>query len=316
MRSTWLILFFSCLAHVAFAQELFLDADKSSIKYGEVVSATLQIKASAQDKAKGLRLVDSIGPAISPLELIQPVSVDTMATETESGFEFLYTVAMKMSGFDSGRFELGPIPVLQGTDTLYSNSIFIQVSSVALDTSAAPKPIKENRQVPLTFLDYVAAYYPYPVSFVILCVLGYFLWKRWKKRKAQQAEKEETWVEEKPVIPAHIVALKALEQLKKDKAWEKLDDKAFYSTITDITRTYIGERYGIHAMEKTSQELVFSLQYKMQPRSLINDLQETLNVADMAKFAKEKPGLEFAKESLDKAIELVNKTAEKEMPNA
>ncbi len=316
MRSTWLILLLGCCFHMAVGQELFLEVDQKTIRFGEPIAAQLEIKANAQTKAQGLRLVDSLDAFIAPLEFIQPYKVDTTATENAGGFEFVYQLQMQVSGYDSGRFELGPLPVLLGEDTLFSNSVFVDVMPVALDTSAAPKPIKENREVPVTALDYLAVYYPYPLSVIILAVLAYFIWKRWRKIKALRALAQKEKKPEEPVIPAHILAMEGLEKLQREKAWEHLEDKEFYSAITDITRKYVSARYGIRAMEQTSQEIVNSLQYKMQPKSLLTDLQETLNIADMAKFAKEKPGATFAKERLEQAILLVEKTAEKEETDA
>jgi len=60
--------------------------------------------------------------------------------------------------------------------------------------------------------------------------------------------------------------------------------------LTDIVRTYIGGRFGIDAMEMTTFDIKSSLKNVDQiPKDYKEKLVNTLIMADLVKFAKEKP---------------------------
>ena len=287
------------------AQKLELSNDTTQIRFGEQFISTLKVDIDADKKKGDLSIPDSLADFFPNLEFIS-LQLDTVSEEKDKGFSLSYLFHFKLTSFDSGRFQLGPIPVTHAGDTLYSNSTFIDVYPVAVDTSSQVKDIKANLELPLTLKDYVVAYWPYPSILIALLLIGYVVWRYLKARKNKPA----TTVAAPPAppIPAHIEARKALEKLKSEKAWERLTVKEYYSEITFITRRYLGRRFEINALEQTSSELSAMLNYKLTSGTLKNDLNEILNLADMVKFAKEIPDSHFAIESLEKALKIIEKT--------
>jgi len=134
----------------------------------------------------------------------------------------------------------------------------------------------------------------------------------WLLPKMFSSRTEETAVKKrkKPKPPAHIVALQKLEKLKKEKIWKEGKVKEFQSQLTHILREYLENRYHIKALEQTTSEIINSLNNIDMPEKYISLISEILQIADMVKFAKAKPGEDINEKFLDKTIEFVKETGE------
>jgi len=94
----------------------------------------------------------------------------------------------------------------------------------------------------------------------------------------------------KPEEPPHHIALRELERIRIEKIWRQGKVKAYYTEITDVLRQYIERRYGIWAMEMTSDELLQSMD--SSHKLLTNEnhkLKQILQLSDLVKFAKFEP---------------------------
>ena len=111
-----------------------------------------------------------------------------------------------------------------------------------------------------------------------------------------------------PTIPPHIVANKALTELGHRKLWQKGKFKLYYSELTDILRVYISGRWGIGAMEMTSDEIILALRDIDMSTNSRSDLVAILRTADMVKFAKAEPEAEMNDENLNRALYFVENT--------
>ena len=63
--------------------------------------------------------------------------------------------------------------------------------------------------------------------------------------------------------------------------------KAYYTALTDILRRYVGGRYGIDAMESTTDEIL--AQMGELSKENYNNLRTILQLSDIVKFAKGVP---------------------------
>lgn len=59
-----------------------------------------------------------------------------------------------------------------------------------------------------------------------------------------------------PKLPPHQAAMKKIEEIRANKAWQRENPKLYYTELTDVIRTYIQERFGFNAMEMTSSEII------------------------------------------------------------
>ena len=124
--------------------------------------------------------------------------------------------------------------------------------------------------------------------------------------------KETVQKQQKPVLPAHVIALNKLAKLKKEKIWKEGKVKEFQSQLTHILREYLENRYNIKALEQTTSEIINSLSAINIPEKYISLISEILQIADMVKFAKAKPEEDINEIFLDKTIEFVEET--KQLP--
>jgi hypothetical protein len=92
--------------------------------------------------------------------------------------------------------------------------------------------------------------------------------------------------------------------------WQQEQYKQYYIELTDILRDYIEKRYKVQAHEQTTDELLTSLSSKDMPQQARVKLKEILVLADLVKFAKEKPLPADNELTMEKAISFVELTKE------
>ena len=111
-----------------------------------------------------------------------------------------------------------------------------------------------------------------------------------------------------PPLPPHVAAIQALETLHNQKLWQNNRHKQYYSGLTDILRTYIAARWGVGAMEMTSDEIIESMRGEELPDKARRDLTSILRDADLVKFAKATPDAEQNESDYLKAYYFVEET--------
>jgi hypothetical protein len=112
----------------------------------------------------------------------------------------------------------------------------------------------------------------------------------------------------------HVTALRELNRLKGEFLWKKGLIKEYYTRLTEIIRIYIERRFGIMAMELTSDETIRELGLKNIPGTRTVDmLRECFLIADLVKFAKAKPGEREHEECLVTAFSFVNDTSQPDL---
>jgi hypothetical protein len=100
----------------------------------------------------------------------------------------------------------------------------------------------------------------------------------------------ENIIAQAPVIPPHVIALKALDALKQKQLLEQDKCNAFYTELSLILRTYLEGRFRLNAPDETTEEIVEELSRSPElGGAQRNMLQEFMRQADMVKFAKGRP---------------------------
>lgn len=140
---------------------------------------------------------------------------------------------------------------------------------------------------------------------IALIILGFVVWfVVWRIRKRRQ----NVTVVAGPQLPPHVVANKALEALNHRKLWQNGKIKLYYTELTDILRIYIFGRWGISAMELTTDEIIAALKDIEMPRESRMELVEILRSADMVKFAKAMPEAKENEDNFTRAYYFVENT--------
>ena len=126
------------------------------------------------------------------------------------------------------------------------------------------------------------------IALIILSLVAWYI--VWYIRNKWQGRVRD--VKPAPKLPPHVIAIKALDELRNRKLWQNGKHKLYYSTLTEILRVYIEGRWAVGALEMTTDEIISALRdidIKYDSRS---NLVAILRTADMVKFAKALPDAE------------------------
>ncbi|MDP4184238.1 MAG: hypothetical protein Q8862_03630 [Bacteroidota bacterium] len=219
------------------------------------------------------------------LELIQKGKVEQSGAGNNLVNE---AIELTVTSFDSGKHEIPPFYFKYSkggiTDSVKTNTLTLSVNSFKIDQKKGPTDIKSPYSASLTLKEIL----PYLLGIILLLSLIFFLLYAIPRRKKALPF---LFKQEKPLDPPHIVALRELDHIKEEKPWEKEKIKEFYTETTDIIRNYIVRRFGVSALEQTSEETIkeFRKQRNLADEKSIEQLEQMLSLADLVKFAKYTP---------------------------
>ena len=241
------------------------------------------------------------------LEVVQSLPVDTLSRE---GRRLRLRKRYVMQAFSEGRYNLGRPGVLYAdkniVDTLYtSDSLRLDVGTFQIDTAKQTiYDLKPQRTLPLRAEEITGYLFGGLFLLLNLAALLFALRYHLSKRGKHLSD----LFKPAPPAPPHVEAIRALEGLHNQKLWQNNKHKAYYSGLTDILRRYLAGRYGIGALEMTSDEIIAAMQPVELPDKARMDLTAILRVADLVKFAKAAPEAEENEACYLKAYYFVEET--------
>ncbi|MBK6521199.1 MAG: hypothetical protein KBG47_05270 [Bacteroidia bacterium] len=284
--------------------------DTAKIRIGEQVKLDLYL---LYDPNKGISKIEwpSLRDTITEkVEIISTTPVDTtMPSKSDPGVLQQHQQLL-ISAYDSGYFAIPPFKFIINGDTanpVYSEVLLLEVHTVPTDSSAKKiKDIKDPLGEPFSWLWYKEYFYWGIAALFFIAAIWLFVYYRNKRLANRIIEPE------KPKIPAHITALASLERIRETQIWKENKIKEYYSEITDTIRLYIEERYGIMALESTTDELLAMMKSQVIDNVSKEKLQVMLKLADFVKFAKMIPMEQEHALTLQSAFEFVNGTKREE----
>ena len=295
------------------AQEIKATAtlDSNSILIGQQRKLQLSVEYRA-DKGQhiAVHFPEVCDTLRKEVEVVSQSKIDTVVSKNDP-FLFRLTKTLYITSFDSGYWAVPPFRFTVNSDTnaVLTDALLLQVSTVAVDTTQAIKDIKGIYAQSYTFMDWLkdhmyAVYITLAAILVILLSI-YFI-RRYMKRPAPVV------VVEAPKVAAHIVALGKLEQLRSEKLWQEGKIKLYYSSLTDILREYIENRFKIQALEQTTEEILYGFRNVAIDEESKMKLKQVLVLADLVKFAKEQPVAAENEQSISNVYDFVNGTKKEE----
>ena len=223
---------------------------------------------------------------VEGIEIVKTSKIDTNLGLISQ--EFIIT------SWDSGMYFF---PSVKFSDDKKTKELLINVKSIKIDDDKL-KDIKQPIEEPLRLIDV----WPWILFTLIFIFIIYLL----KKYFFQKNIKKTTKVKSKK-IPADIIALKELKKLENKNMWQDGLVKEYYSSISEIIRRYIEDRFEVIALEMTTDEILMKLN-SITSNEYINNLKTLLQRADLAKFAKNKPIDTENQQSLILAKEFIKHT--------
>ena len=268
-------------------------------------------------------------------ELIEDYPIDTLEVD---GRRLRLRKRYLLATMETGKIPMRPTLLYfdknrETPDTLYSEEmLFLNVKSYEeLDTTLFLRPdpmsqqgfgvdtdkamtllkdegINTQKNLPFIFGE-IRDYVIYSaIAIIVLALMLYLLLPVLRRYLAQRG----AIVKPKPKMPPHIVAIKALEELKNRKLCENGKHKSYYTSLVSILKVYIDGRWDISVLDKTSAETMVALRDVELPRECRSNLIAILETADFVKFAKVVPEAETNEELFIKAYYFVENTKAEE----
>lgn len=278
--------------------------EPDSIQIGDRFTYTIEVD---RDLVQAVAFPELGTDSESGIELVESLPVDTLSRE---GRRLTLRKRYVMAAFEEGRIRMGRGEVLYADknilDTLRSDDdLELYVATFAIDsTSHTIHDLKAQKTLPFRFGE-ISGYFWWGLLTLALLGGALYLFMRWLAHRGRSLRHP---FRPAPELPPHVVAIRALEALHNQKLWQNNRHKAFYSGLTDILRNYIAARFGIGAMEMTSDEIIDALRNFDLPAKSAFDLQTVLRDADLVKFAKATPEGEQNEADYLKAYYFVEET--------
>jgi hypothetical protein len=132
--------------------------------------------------------------------------------------------------------------------------------------------------------------------------MGLVAWWYWRWRQATARATPQ---------PAHVLALAALQQLQREELITRQDIETFYVRLSGILRQYVERRFGLHALEQTTEEFLDALLSREGLLATHRALLQTfLEHCDLVKFARHQPAPDVMHRALTSVTCFIEQTAD------
>ena len=162
----------------------------------------------------------------------------------------------------------------------FTEPIDLYSTTIVVDTLQPYKPIVGPIEAPIQMKEV----FPWILGVLLLAlvVVGILYWRKHRKTKVDADGN----IVRGPVIPPYDKAVDDLKRLREEKMWQSGKVKEYFSTLTDIAREYIEGQFGVNAVEMTTDDILEEVKPLHFSSETYNKLKETMEVADLVKFAK------------------------------
>jgi len=276
-----------------------------TIRIGDQTKLFLSVHQPAKEHVNFPKLGDTI---VSKVQVVSTGKPDT-TTDKNDPKNITVIQGYIITSFDAGTYTIPPFSIGTSAGVLKTNELTLQVATVKVDTTKAIYDIKQPLAVSYTFWDWIKDnWYWIVIGVVALVTIAGLIWY-YRKRPKKELKIEVP----KPKVAPHVIALNQLKELQDKKLWQQGEIKQFHSELTDILREYLEKRYLVKAHEQTTDEILSGLRRKHLDDDDKNMLNKILVLADLVKFAKEKPLPAENEQSINNAIYFVERTRQQEL---
>lgn len=250
------------------------EVNRASITIGDPLEYTVTIKRGPDIQI--LSQIPAPDTAILKVRKIQDIN-------SKEGKKIIEGRNYTLTTFKLGDFILDPVSIQYRTgggepQTLTTDPIYISVKSVAEgDPKNDIRGLKRVLNLPKSVVAALS------IGFLIALLVLTFLIYRRLRRKNDPEENQ------KSALSPEDEAIFNLNQLFDSDLIRRSKIKEYYLRLSEILRVYFERRYGILAVEYTTDEILKALKEKALSVELRIKIQEVLEAADLAKFAKWKP---------------------------
>jgi len=302
------LLCLTCFSYKTNAQAIQAEAklQQYTIRIGDQTKLFISVRQPAKAHISFPKLSDTI---VSKVQVVSINKPDTSFDQTDRN-AITVTQSYTITSFDAGSYTMPAFSIGSESGVVHTNPLTLQVETVKVDTTKAIYDIKQPLAVSYTWLDWLHDNWYWIVLplLVIAGIIGFVIYMR-KRPKPVPVVKVAA-----PVIRPDIEAINKLKELRDKKLWQQDQVKAYHIELSDIIREYLEKRYIIKTYEKTTDEILAGLKRMDINEANREKLKQILVLADLVKFAKEKPLPVENENSLDTAIDFVTGTRQADKP--
>lgn len=298
MRKLFFILFILTVSLFCSGQKAIITLDTNAILIGEQI--IFKIECVDIDKTINWPLFNDT--IVDGIEIISKSEIDTISNSYTDKKTYSFSQEYLITSWDSGAYYIAPIKL---NSSLSTEGLLLNVMSVSTDQNSEIKDIKEPFDAEYEFKDFLKW-----IILLLTIILIVYILKKYVFNKKEKVEKKII----KKIVPAHITALKELNNIEKKELWQSGKIKQYHSGISEILRKYMEHRFKFIALELTTDEILSNIENTISREEHI-ELKQVLQRADLAKFAKSKPNKEENKQSMELAKRFVYKTKKSEKTN-
>ena len=272
---------------------------------GDQVRLTVRISLPAGTTFKSVKIKEAL-KQVPKVELVEAGSLLTVAQEPQQILEQQFV----LTSFEAGSYEIPPITIdfEEGGLTKSASAsaaLPLKVGSIPVNSERDTlRAIKNINREEIQVSDFL---FPALIILALLTLLGFSIYYLLRRKQKQQPV---VVLPPPPPPPAHETALQKLLELEQSDLLDKGEVNAFQTQLTYILREYLEGRYGIHALESTTDDILESLRSIGVPDDWRAQLRQMLQTADLVKFAKAQPPLSFHVEALYSVKTFVEQTKE------
>ena len=290
MKNSFYILFFLSLATYGQNESFKASSQANQLLIGEPVEITLELSypasiANENVKIPSFKKGDTLG---NGWEIWEVDTVKFSNFENENG-EYVSQLIqnIEIANFDTGFKEIPKFKALVNNKSISTNSLPFTINSVKLADDQTIKNIKDLKLDPLTFIEklmlWLKKYWIYILLPILIVILIIYLYKKFKAKEPLPSNLKE------PAIPIADLLLEKLKKIEKKKLWQNGKYKQYFTKVNDVAREFIEHRYKVSTFEKTSNEIIDSLQLSSMENDWLTKLEKLFTISDLVKFAKQIP---------------------------
>ena len=309
LKKLFNILLFAFLT--AFGSQLSAQSIKASLDSSQITMGyQTAIRLDIVDKADAPSQVVVDKAAMPPeVEVIDWVYGDT--TDIGNGLVEMKR-ALIVQSFDSGVYTIPPFLMIAGPDTLRSKALTLKGNPVDVSKMTDINPIASPMSFESRWYDFLpdwlTDYWGWLLAAILLIAAGISAYLILTKKV------DVPLLPKKKPLPPYELAMQRLNSLRELNLWQSGREKEYYTRLIDILRDYLQGRFGINAMEMTSQQITRVLQENETTRMPNQRMKKILEIADFVKFAKVRPLPEDNTRAFNEAMQFVEETRPVEEP--
>lgn len=279
--------------NIAIAQnKVTTNIDKKNILIGDQITLTLKTP-------KNTNIIwNNTNDSVGKFEIISKSKIDTTQNE--------YIQRITLTTWDSGNFTIKPLPFYirnnQSLDSFFSDSVLINVKTVAVDTSKPFKDIKPNVKVGYTTKEIIQIIFQ--ILFILLALIAviYLIYIQLKQKK------KSIKIDEDALLLPHEKALKYLKKLEEKEFLLSAKYKEHYTELSDIIRHYLDAQFQMQTLESTTDEILREAKKNKLSNDVRKEMKNLFETADLVKFAKILPSPFDNEQTLKNAYQIIEKT--------